>query len=263
MVDFKTFIDTNIKDKKTFIFVSPHFDDAVFSAGGLLYYLYKNKAKLKVVNVFTKASSPPYTFSARRNLRLSKFSSAIDLYKVREKEDSETLRKLNVKIYNLGFCDALFRKKSLVNKSASRRIFPEMMHVYPIYVFHLTRGVISKEDRNLLNEIEIKLKRIVNKSNVIVFCPLAYKSHIDHVIVNKICRELRKDLVLWEDFPYNINKGKRVSSGTNKDRVSVHLFNEFQDKRKNLIEGYRTQSGSLIKNGKLFMVPETYYFINK
>ena len=55
-----------LEGKKVF-FVSPHLDDAVFSAGNLLLTL-AEKTEIMVINVFTQADTKPYTYSAKKYL---------------------------------------------------------------------------------------------------------------------------------------------------------------------------------------------------
>ena len=256
MKDFKQIINENIKKKKNFVFVSPHFDDAVYSAGGLIYYLSSRKAKVEIINVFTKADKSPYTLSTKRNLHMSGFSDAQKLYKEREIEDSAVLGKLNVKIHNLGFIEALYRRKTRVKKSLLGRLLPEAEHIYPTYRGHIIRGVVSGEDIILTTKIKKKIEKIIDKRRTVVFCPLANSLHVDHEIVKKVCGDIFDEVFYWEDFPYNLNAGKNVK----KSRYSkVYSFRSCQKQRLELIKGYKTQFRSTFKRGKVDLIPERYY----
>jgi hypothetical protein len=203
MKNIKSFIDGIIKKRKTFIFVSLHFDDAVFSAGGLIYYLSSKKSKVEVIKVFTKATPPPYTLSAKRNLRLNGFSDALKLYKEREEEDRRVFRYLGVKVHNLGINEVLYRKKKSVKGLYINQIFPEFNHLYPTYFGHITKGKESKKDEELISNLRFTINNIVVNNKSDVFCPLANASHVDHVIVNTTCSQLFSNLIYWEDYPYN------------------------------------------------------------
>ena len=112
------------KIKSPCFFISPHLDDAVFSAGGLMIFLAK-KNPVTVVNVFTEAGDLPYTLSAKKYLSVCEVDDARKLFEQRRNEDQKVLEKVGVKVVNLGFVDALWRKKEGV---ARFKIIPEFAY---------------------------------------------------------------------------------------------------------------------------------------
>jgi LmbE family N-acetylglucosaminyl deacetylase len=247
------YLDSIIKKRQTCYFISPHFDDAVFSAGALMTYLAKHTS-VTVINIFTKASRRPYTLSAEMFLRQCGYRDAQKLFADRGREDADVFKSINVKVINLSFSDALWRKKDHLGFLA--RFFSnigELSAVYPTYKLHAIKGKIAKADMDTVAAIKNELKAKVSEKNSVVFCPLGIGSHVDHVIARKVCDELFRDVIHWSDFPYNEKSQK------NSDGLKSFVFAEgLSDKRK-LIEGYKSQYGAMFHAG-LKLRPEEFFY---
>jgi len=239
-----------LKDKKTLYFISPHFDDAFLSAGNLIINL-AEKFEIIVINVFTEGSKPPYTFSAKKFLKACGAKNAIDLYRIRKEEDERVYKKLGIKSLNLGYPDAIFRKKQ--NIKFYQRIIPELSHVYPTYKFHITKNEPSKKDRVIIESIERDLRTIVSKSEeVLIFCPLADGSHVDHLIVKNVCKKLFDNVIYWSDATYNKKRRKELVE----IRGDIGDFKEIKHK---LVKYYKSQSKALFPNGMPSQIVENYF----
>jgi LmbE family N-acetylglucosaminyl deacetylase len=244
-----------IKKHDNFIFVSPHLDDAVFSAGGLMDYLHKKNKNIKVINVFTKAGTKPYTFSVKKFLKLCGYDSAVELFKDRIKEDKLVLKKVGAKIVNLGFTDALWRKKG--NNSP----IAELDYIYPIFKLTIARGFISRHDDKMVSKIKTDLiKNIKPNKNVIIFCPAGIGRHTDHLIVRNAVSELFKNVVYWQDYPYI------KSSEIDRDFVKMHKLKKvvftFNKAAKNrLVNLYKSQVNAIFgKEKEIVSIKEKYYY---
>src|SRR5262249_44072470 len=131
MNDGQTFVQKIIDQRIPCLFISPHLDDAVLSAGSLIAFL-ADKAPVKVVTIFTEASSLPHTRLAKAVVRNCGLEDAFVFVEERKKEDRALFQKLNVPTVHLGFIDAPWRKRqnmSRIRRSASR-IIPEFGHLY-------------------------------------------------------------------------------------------------------------------------------------
>lgn len=248
------YLESILKNKKTCYFISPHFDDAVFSAGALMIHLAKH-TKVVVINIFTKASKPPYTLSAQMFLRQCGYKDAQKLFIDREKEDAQVLNSINVeKIIKLSYSDAIWRMKE--NPGPLARLFPniaELSAVYPTYKLHAIKGKIAKADLNTITAIKKDLKQKVTEQDSAIFCPLGTGSHIDHIITRKICDELFQNVIHWSDFPYN-EKSQENSSG-----FKSFSFTQGINEKRELIAGYKTQYNAMFHAG-LKIRPEEFFY---
>lgn len=254
---FMDFMDKSIQEKKKFVFISPHLDDVVFSTGGLISYLSKRKAKMEVINVFTKADSPPYTLSAKRNLRLCGFSDARCLYKERQKEDNVILKKLGVKVQNLGFIEALYRKKNFI-KSSFSRLIPETVHLYPTFYFHIVKGVIAKKDKLLQKRIIKKLKKVVSKKSSVVLCPLGNGSHVDHIVTRNACKKVFEEIIYWRDCPYEYRNN--IDEFINKNNLKKAIFQIKSDRKMKLLSYYKTQIRTLSEEKMQYLFDKESFY---
>ena len=191
------------------VFVSPHMDDAVFSAGELILSLVAKKKKVLVVTVFTEFGDGPISWDARRYLYCSGFWSLTKFSKARKQEDIRVMIKLGVDYLHLGFIDGGFRLRKSVgflkNLSAYIGLGPKF-----IYPFHtkksLFSGIVSNYDKVLLRKIYSKLEKIV-KSNDILYGPICVGNHADHLVVREVSSSFKNKKYFWVDQPYIIEEG--------------------------------------------------------
>jgi LmbE family N-acetylglucosaminyl deacetylase len=245
-----TIVDDIITKKKVCYFISPHYDDMIFSAGGLATKLTKTN-KIVVVNVFTTAGHR-HTLSAKAYLGQCNYSDAAELYQDRAKEDKDALAAVADEVIDLGFNEALWRKKSGLVAKLFGKILPEFDSIYPTYRFHIIKGRVAKADRPTVTAIETKLKEIVSLDNAVVFCPLGIGNHIDHVITHLACKESFPHPIYWADYPYTQN------SDTNTKMNSFKYDGHMTEKTK-LVAKYKTQYQAMFGASGLALEPERFY----
>ena len=251
-----------IKEKTPCYFVSPHFDDAALSAGGLMAHLAKSGVPITVATIFTK-SDEPATLSAKKFLRLSGFDGdAASLFRARTEEDMKAFSILGIKPVHLGFVDALWRKipsPNLVQKILGG-LLPEFVHVYPIYRLLVASNKISPRDRETKKEITSVLSGLAGTGNrFFVFCPLGLSSHVDHILTRDAClMAFGERVILWSDFPYNIRSAAKPKEIAKIGTFAFEWKENFSEKRK-MIEAYRSQVSGLFPEGRIPEESEIYY----
>lgn len=200
----------NLNNKKNYIFISPHLDDAILSAGALIYEL-KNKGRVKIITVFTKGD---------------------DFFLRRKKEDKNACHYLEIDYLHLDFTDVLWRNSS---------------------------NLI--EEKNLEKTIINRLKKsIKNNKDTIIFAPLSIGNHIDHILINKVCRDNYTNVIYWEDYPYNL-KYKLSEVFIKKNNLSYFEYKKNLFIKEKLIKFYSSQIPSLFGNKPIILKKERYHFI--
>lgn len=247
---------TKITEKKLHcFFISPHFDDAILSACGAILYL-KRFVPLTVVNVFTEADDPPYTFSAKAHLKLCGVDSARLLYEKRKKQDRRALARLNLKPVNLGFVEALYRKRG--SQNIFTRLIPELGHIYPVYRLSILGGRVSIEDRVLKKDLEKSLKKIIREPDMsCIFCPAGIGGHVDHILVRDVCWQNFKNIIFWADFPYRMKVLEYPNLG--KGIRTYEFKNIFKETKSKLMSYY----GNQIKGNLCEVIVPEMFFIKK
>lgn len=249
-----------IKNKLRCYFISPHFDDAVFSGGSLLRHLSKKHIPITVVNIFTKASKRPYTLSVKKFLRSCDYTDADILYSDRVKEDDKVITGIGAKVINLNFIDALWRRKK-VPQTLNRltRFIPEIEYTYPIFSVAMKLGFVSKHDKKLVKFISQRLEKIIPKNSV-VFCPIAAGKHMDHTITRDVCKNLNVPTVYWLDYPYSRNSNPdRHFLKTNKLTAFKYTINS--KVKSDLANGYKSQIDAIFGKKQITIKENEYYYV--
>jgi LmbE family N-acetylglucosaminyl deacetylase len=224
-------LDRILTKNRPAYFISPHLDDAMLSAGGLIHYLVSKGVKVTVITLFTRPSPPPYSMHAIKYVRQCGGDNAEGLFKERAKEDEEVFGSLGIRTVHLGFIDAAWRKKKEGRRWMG--ILPELVHLYP-FRFCKYMKKLHPEDRVMMEKIRKRLAPLVTDPDAPVLCPMAIGNHIDHIITKEICMGLFKTLLFWSDFPYSL-EGKDIAGYT---RIS---WNKYLAEKIASIKVYRTQ----------------------
>jgi LmbE family N-acetylglucosaminyl deacetylase len=243
-----------INNRTPCYFISPHLDDAVFSAGGILSKL-QGKVPLHVINVFTNPGDGILSMSARAYMRQCGYTSPDALFRQRIKEDSKALSQFGITPHNLSYTDALFRKKN-----GNSNPIAELSRVYPTYRYHVISGVISSHDRTLMDSLQADLKRIITDPNARIFCPVGFGNHVDHLLVRDVCTQIfsKKQIIFWSDFPYVFRNTVR-NSFIEQNALDIHdISPDFKAKRR-ACSAYVSQYSQVIPDASTIKHTERYY----
>lgn len=242
-------------------FVSPHLDDAALSAGGLIAHLSRH-TRVIVITVFTHASPRPYTLSAKAFMKQCGYADADALFGDRRNEDAGACALVGAVPHHLGRVDALWRKipSPRFLRRILSRLVPELLHVYPTYRLHIIRGKVSQNDAPLSEALGKDLKKIIGgRTESVVFCPLALRSHVDHALVRDACLANFDRVILWRDFPYHIRHA------ANAREIGVLGSEAFQwdaesEMKEKMAASYASQMQAMFPDGHIPLAPEVYYF---
>src|SRR3990172_8074503 len=248
------------KSTQTAIFVSPHLDDAVLSAGGLISRLVKI-IPVEVVTVFTQVPGPAKTASAKRFVKLAKFSRAEDFFAQRRREDKQVLGSFGVNTRHLGYRDVLWRQKPDLPRWLNRlgKIVPELTHIYPIYDLFVLSGRVANEDSELRISLAEKLAEIFERNpKPLVFTCAGVGRHVDHCLVRQVCEKIWPEVILWSDFPYSLIHTQTREPG----RKRMIIKPDWKLKRK-MIAGYTSQAGNMFPGLIIPKVNEKFFVKTK
>lgn len=221
------------------VIVSPHLDDAVFSAGSLLKKLVKAKKEVTYLNVFTSASNHT-SLSALMFLLQSKHKSTTQLYKDRVAEDKQVLKSIGLTPNNLQMVDALWRPKE--NIGFLGRFLAEFALVYPTYRFHILSGRVSKNDIHTQSDLVEKIREYSNRPKTLILGPAGIGGHVDHVLVRQAIEKTNLPYALWIDVPYNKRTGFVFNSYQKEhNHLSIKLDKKEALEKLKLCQGYHTQ----------------------
>lgn len=175
-----------------YIFLSPHFDDAVGSAGGVIKRLVEAGNECCIMTITTAI---PWLHLKHINYVLHRHS-----------ENKKAAQVLGCSIKNAPFLDARYRKEARRNKRHAKK------HNTPV---EITEYELIDKIRNYIVEN--------TESNDILIAPAGLGGHIDHRIVNLAVQNIDRTVYFYEEFYYDI---KEKESPLTADYTYVYLTQE-------------------------------------
>lgn len=168
------------------IYISPHLDDAILSAGGLIHDQARDKKRVEIWTLVCgfppEATLTPYAQLLHFQWG---FASAEETVRSRRLEDERAAAIVGAQAVHFDFPDCIYRRSA------------EGEPLYPLDVFvepnPLEAGLPAQMTAALLERLE---------PDDLLVCPLTIGGHADHVIVRKAVEGLGRPLRYYADVPY-------------------------------------------------------------
>ena len=219
------------------IYLSPHLDDAVLSAGGLISD--QSHAGMPVeIWTFMCGYAPEETVSPFAQLLHSMwgFSSAEETTRMRREEDKQAAAIVGAKVRHFDFLDCIYRRGADDEWLYSDVFMPP-----------------HPEDAGIPARIAETISSHLEPDDVLI-CQLAVGSHVDHVLVRQGAELLGRPLRYDIDVPYIFSKPEELRSKSAGMLETVHPITEAGlDSWKEAILAYKSQLPVL---GEAFETPE-------
>ena len=169
------------------IYISPHLDDAVFSAGGLIYEQTRTGLPVEIWTMM--CGYPPDVdelMSPYAQLLHSLWgaSSAEEAIQIRRAEDKRAAAILGAKVVHFDFWDCIYRRGADGDWLYSDVFLPP-----------------HPADAGLPTRIADAMRENLRQDDVLV-CQVALGSHVDHVLVRRGAEQLGRTLLYDIDVPY-------------------------------------------------------------
>jgi LmbE family N-acetylglucosaminyl deacetylase len=194
------------------VYVSPHLDDAVLSAGGLIYE--QTKAGIPVEIWTCMCGYPPelpeseYSSFAQSLHKDWGFSSAREGIGIRRQEDQRAAGRLGASVRHFDFLDCIYRR------AENGEWLYDAIAVPP-----------RREDTKIPSQIAAELSSRLRPDDVLV-CQLSVGSHVDHVLVRQAAEILARPLLYDVDIPYLFEKPHELEPKATGMRESIQPITE-------------------------------------
>jgi LmbE family N-acetylglucosaminyl deacetylase len=220
------------------IYLSPHFDDAVLSCGGLIYEQSRQGIQTEIWTIL--AGNPPQgplSEFAQQNHILWGVTKGEQVVAMRKAEDEEAAGIVGADIVHFDIPDCIYRRS------------PQGEYLY-------TETVITSPhpaDRELPGQIAAALKSELRRADQLV-CPLALGGHVDHALVRQAAESLKRRLQYYADIPYILNNPQVLEPAIAALESQLHPVSENGlSAWLHGVAAYRSQVDSLFKGeGTLF-----------
>ena len=164
--------------------VSPHLDDAAFSAGGVLAALADTGHDVTVVTCFTATVPAPQGFALACQTDKG-LGPEVDYMAVRRAEDAAAMRALGVRLVHLPLPEA-----------------PHRGYASPAALF---AGVRADDD--------VDLSALAGLQADVLLAPQGLGGHVDHLLVVRAVAALGRPTAWWRDAPYVLRQPDAAPSG--------------------------------------------------
>ena len=211
------------------IYLSPHLDDAVLSAGGLIYEQTKSGVPVEIWTLMCGYPSDDEYSPITQSIHASwKFSSAHEAIRDRRAEDRNAAVVVGATTRHFDFLDCIYRRAS-----NGEWLYSEIA-VSP-----------HEADAGLPSQIAEAISVQLLPDDIFV-CQLAVGSHVDHVIVRQAAELLGRPLRFDIDVPYIFYKPQELETKSAGMKESVHLITEAGLKSwKEAVLAYKSQIPTL------------------
>ena len=180
------------KDDRILI-LSPHLDDAVLSAGGLIHHAVGRQCQVVVGNIFTADTHIEGEPSPLVKELHEWWGLGSNPYQVRRDEDAASLALLGAEVLQGGRLDSIYR-----TSSNGESLYPTRKAVFSL----------PAADDPAWKELQTLLASWIEKVRpTVVLCPMAVGRHVDHTVTTEAFRQNHSksdaDVYLYEDIPYS------------------------------------------------------------
>jgi LmbE family N-acetylglucosaminyl deacetylase len=179
------------------IYISPHLDDAVLSAGGLIYAQTRADMDVEIWTILSGFPSEPLSPFAQQLHQRWGISAAADLINARRAEDIRAAKIVRAKTSHFDFLDCIYRRGKGGDWLYTDIFVPPH----------------EDEANSLTAQIADLISTRLNPDDQLV-CPLGVGSHVDHILVRRAVELLPRATLYYADVPYLFKTPREFESKT-------------------------------------------------
>jgi LmbE family N-acetylglucosaminyl deacetylase len=191
---FKRILENDMR----WIYISPHFDDAVLSCGGLIWEQTHSGIPVEIWTV-TAGEPPPGPVSDLIARDHAKWNTGTpqETVALRRIEDQNAARCVGATVRHLKIVDALYRRTDTGSLLYTQKVFTP----------------IHPRDTGIVEEVTRQIAENLVQYDTIV-CPLAIGNHVDHLITRQAVEKLGRPLWYYAEIPYVLQNETELGPAT-------------------------------------------------
>jgi len=192
------------------IYISPHFDDAVLSCGGLIWEQAQKGLPVEIWTICAGDATPGrLSLLAVECHKQWGIKSAREVVAARRRENQAAARQVGAETVDFSIPDCIYRRS------------PSGDVLYPAEVF----APIDPIEQGLDAEISAALASELQPGDKVV-SPLAIGGHLDHELTRRAAERLDCSLWYYADIPYLINHPEMLTPATKGLRGTRYTVSE-------------------------------------
>lgn len=192
------------------VYLSPHYDDAVFSCGGLIW---EQVSQGQAVEIWTVCAgpAPEGALSAFAEAHHFRWGTGAEAVEQRRLEDQRSCARVGATFHRLPIPDCIYRRAGehymTVPTTQTGVGSGEFLYTSQQDLF----GPVSPLEAGLARQVAKNLRSLAGAGAQIV-CPLAAGGHVDHRLTRAAAEATRQPLLYYMDFPYIFNDLEQVEA---------------------------------------------------
>ena len=194
------------------IFLSPHFDDAVFSCGGLIWELTSKGDRVQIWTICA-GEIPQGELSAYAEEHHLRWNTGSDTIAVRRMEDLRSCKVVSASYYHFPLPDCIYRRAGdnywTAGQSSATNLANREEHLYTSN--EALFGPVHPAERELIQQLSDRIAILV-PSGAEVVCPLTIGGHADHRLTRLAAEQTGKRLWYYADFPYVLTNWDKLNT---------------------------------------------------
>lgn len=175
------------------VYLSPHYDDAVFSCGGTIHRQGRNGRRVLVITIFGAAPDSGAPLSSMAREIHQHMGCEVDPIATRRKEDRFAMARLGAESHWLKFKDCIYRG----DPARDAWFYSKQDDLF---------GPVHPGEKYLITAIADAVAALCRgTSSPLVYAPLGIGNHVDHQLTHQAGRlllERGQAVVFYEDYPY-------------------------------------------------------------
>ena len=180
------------------IYISPHFDDAVLSCGGLIWEQARKGTHVEIWTICAGDAPPgPLSPLALACHQVWGLAQAEEVVAARRIENQDAAAAVGAETVNFAIPDCIYRRS------------PTGELLYPEEVFSITHPFEKDLDATIAAAMASELQ-----AEDVVVSPLTIGGHVDHMMARRAAELLDRPLLYYADIPYLLNSPEKLAPAT-------------------------------------------------
>lgn len=172
------------------VFLSPHYDDAVYSCGGTIHQLTQRGEPVLIVTVMGGAPpDPPPNTPIVRDLH-QRWAAGDDPIAERQREDKQAAALLGAQVMHWDIPDCVYRVSTT----------GEALHPTEGTLWHTIHPHDPATTR-------LQQTAIPHAQTAQVYAPMGVGGHVDHLVVRAWAQTQSDDVIFYPEYPYTEQAG--------------------------------------------------------
>ncbi len=224
------------------LFLSPHYDDAIYSCGGTIAKLAQAGKDITVLTVCAgyppSSNISPYARSLHERWGIKDDSAVNEMIDIRRQEDKNALAIVGAKGMYFDIADCIYRLESDIPNSwfyqSDDDIFGRLNGNEDSLISVIARSILDIADKFSPNPNKIR-----------VYIPLTIGNHVDHQLVRYAAERAfgAETLTYYQDYPYSKDRQQLKTYESSVDWTSTinYLGEEVIYQKIQAVAAYRSQ----------------------